>query len=30
MDSHALWELAKIVFCIVLLIWVLGKRKNYE
>lgn len=30
MDSHALWELAKIALCIVLLIWVLGKRKNYE
>lgn len=30
MDSHTLWELAKIVFGIVLLIWVLGKRKNYE
>jgi hypothetical protein len=30
MDSHALWELTKGVFCVVLLIWVLGKRKNYE
>jgi len=30
MDSHTLWGLAKGVICIVLLIWVLGKRKDYE